>query len=428
MLEAVAVLVGVSALFTWLNERTLKLPSTVGVALAGAASATLALALDNLGFVRPRLEATLLLERLDFPQFFLGGLLSVLLFAGALGLDARQVIRQRVSIGILAVFSTLLSTLLIGLAAYFVYRLVGVEVPLLYALLFGAMISPTDPVAVLDMLKRERVPARLQTLIAGESLFNDGVGIVVFLVIGALAGLGGAHVEPTLGDAVGLFIREAGGGMVLGFAVGWLGVWLTRTIEAHSTEVLLTIAVVVCGYAAAFRLEVSGPIAMVVAGLMMAYYKDEVFSPETRELVEGFWEVVDEVLNVVLFAFLGLDLLLIQPSGSLVLASFVLIVAALAGRFLSLSLPMIWIKRAEGFGRGSTRLLTWAGLRGGIAIGLALGLPASPYRDSLLVPTFIIVLFTVVVQGLTVMPLVHRARVPGDDPGSNSEHHPVTAT
>ena len=416
MLDAVAVLLGMSAFFTWINERTLRLPSTVGVALAGAASATVLLVLDQFGVVAPRLGASSLLERLDFPEFFLSGILSLLLFAGALGLDARQVVRQKASIGVLAVFSTLVSTALIGAAAYVVFRLFGFDVPLLYALLFGAMISPTDPVAVLDMLKREPVPDRLRTLIAGESLFNDGVGIVIFLVIGALAGVGGGHhVDPSLLGALGLFFQEAGGGLLLGCIVGFLGVALTRSIEAHSTEVLLTIAMVACGYALAFRLGVSGPIAMVMAGLIMSYFKDEVFSPETRELVEGFWEVIDEVLNVILFAFLGLDLMLIEPSAGMVGASLVLIVVALLARFASLWAPMIWIKRAEGFGTGTTRLLTWAGLRGGIAIGLALGLPDSPYRDVLLVPTFVIVLFTVAVQGLTVMPLVHRTQT-ADDP------------
>lgn len=420
VLDAVAVLLGMSAFFTWLNERTVRLPSTVGVALAGAASATLLLVLDQLGVVGPRLGAATLLERLDFPQFFLGGILSLLLFAGALGMDSRQVMRQKASIGVLALFSTLISTALIGGAAHLVLRAFGFEVPLLYSFLFGAMISPTDPVAVLDMLKRGRVPTRLQTLIAGESLFNDGVGIVIFLVISALAGLGSEHhVDPTVLGALGLFLQEAGGGLLLGAVIGFIGMTLTRTIEAHSAEVLLTIAMVACGYALAFRLGVSGPIAMVMAGLVMSYYKEVVFSPATRELVEGFWEVIDEVLNVILFAFLGLDLLLIRPSAGLVGASLVLIVVALGARFLSLGLPMIWIKRAEGFGSGTTRLLTWAGLRGGIAIGLALGLPDSPYRDVLLVPTFIIVLFTVAVQGLTVMPLVRRADV-GDVPAGSA--------
>ncbi len=410
MLEALAVLLVLTAFFAWVNERTLQLPATVGVALAGATASLLLIALDALGVAGIRGSAERLVEELNFSEFVLGGILSALLFAGALSLDTRQVLKQRTSILTLAFGSTLISTALIGSAAYGVFRLIGIEEPLIWAFLFGALISPTDPVAVLDLLKRAKVPKRIETLIAGESLFNDGIGIVVFLVLAALAGVGGhGEVDPTVGGALLLFAQEAGGGVLFGLVLGAIGYYLTKTIDAHEIEVLITLALVVGGYAAAFALDVSGPLAMVVAGLVISYYKEEVFAENTRELAEDFWELLDELLNVILFAFIGLTVLLAETDPKVILASILLVPIALAARFISVAIPFAWIGRREGYGPWTTRLLTWAGLRGGIAIGLVLSLPAGPNRDVLLTPTFVIVLFTIAVQGLTVMKVVRRA-------------------
>jgi monovalent cation:H+ antiporter, CPA1 family len=410
VLEALAILLVFTAFFAWVNERFIKLPTTVGVTLAGAISSLTLIALDELGVAGTRGWAANLLERLDFTEFVIGGILSALLFAGALGLDTREVLRQKTTILTLAFVGTLISTALLGLAAYAVFRLVGIDLPLIWALLFGALISPTDPVAVLDMLKRAKVPKRVETLIAGESLFNDGIGIVVFLVLGAFAGVGGHHsVEPTMIGASTLFVQEAIGGAVFGLVIGFVGYYFTKTIDGHGTEVLITLAMVVGGYAAAFALGVSGPLAMVVAGLVMSNYKDEAFSNETQVLVEDFWELLDELLNIILFTLIGLNVLLAEANGALILASLVLVVLALVIRFVSVSLPLLVLRQHQAFGPWTTRLLTWAGLRGGIAIGLALSLPDSADRAVILVPTFAIVLFTIVVQGLTVMPVVRRA-------------------
>jgi monovalent cation:H+ antiporter, CPA1 family len=414
VLEALAVLLVLTAFFAWLNERTMGLPATVGVTLAGAIASLSLIALDALGVAGVRGSAAALVEELNFSEFVLGGILSALLFAGALSLDTRQVLRQRTSILTLAFGSTLISTALLGTAAYGVFWLLDVDLPLIWALLFGALISPTDPVAVLDLLKREKVPKRIETLIAGESLFNDGIGIVVFLVLSALAGVGGhGEVDPTLTNALALFAQEAGGGVLFGLVLGAVGYYFTKSIEAHGVEVLITLAVVVGGYAAAFELGVSGPLAMVVAGLVISFYKDEVFAENTRELAEGFWELLDELLNVVLFAFIGLTVLLAETSPRLILASFIVVPVALAARFVSVAIPFAWIRRREGYGRWTTRLLTWAGLRGGIAIGLVLSLPDGANRDVLLAPTFAIVLFTIVVQGLTVVRVVRRTVAAG---------------
>ncbi|SMB95518.1 cation:proton antiporter [Deinococcus hopiensis] len=411
MLSAFAVLLCVTAVLAYLNERLLQLPTTVGVTLAGALASILLTALDALGTGGLRGWAAGVLQTLDFTQFVLNGILSLLLFAGALSLDARQIMAQRVTILTLAVLGTLISTALIGLAAYAVFGLVGLAVPLTWALLFGALISPTDPVAVLDLLKRARVPAKIEALIAGESLFNDGVGVVVFLVLLGLAGLGEGHAAPTLGSALALFAREALGGVLLGGLLGAVGYAMVRTIEQHAVEVLITLALVIGGYVAAASLGLSGPLAMVVAGLILSATKDQTFSPETRHHVEGFWETVDQVLNIVLFAFIGLDVLLAHITGRQLIASALLVGVALAARWISVALPFWFVRELHGYGAYTVRLLTWGGLRGGIAISLALGLPESPYRMHLITATYVVVLFTIAVQGLTIMPLVRKVSV-----------------
>ncbi|GMA17348.1 sodium:proton antiporter [Deinococcus metallilatus] len=409
MLTAFAFLLSVTAVLAYLNERLLHFPTTVGVTLAGTVASLLLMALDALGVPGLRGWAAGLLETLNFTNFVLNGILSILLFAGALSLNAGQMLRQRVSILTLAILSTLLSTFLIGFGAYFVFALVGLHVPLMWALLFGALISPTDPVAVLDLLKRARVPAQIETLIAGESLFNDGVGVVIFLVLAGLAGIGPSHAEPSVLGALSLFVREALGGMLFGALLGGVGYLMLRSIEQHAVEVLLTLALVVGGYVAATALGVSGPLAMVVAGLVISAVKEQAFSPDTRAHVEGFWETADQVLNILLFAFIGLDVLLTRTTGRQLLASVLLIGVSLAARWVSVALPFLLVRAREGYGAYTVRLLTWGGLRGGIAISLALSLPDSPFRMHLLTATYAVVLFTIAVQGLTIMPLVYKA-------------------
>lgn len=416
MLTAFAVLLSVTAVLAYLNERLLRFPTTVGVTLAGALASIVLIALESLGVPGVRDWAAGLLKTLNFTNFVLNGILSILLFAGALSLNAHEMLRQRVSILTLALLSTLISTFLMGFAAYFVFALVGLQVPLMWSLLFGALISPTDPVAVLDLLKRARVPVQIETLIAGESLFNDGVGVVIFLVLAGLAGFGHAPAEPSVAGALALFAREALGGLLFGALLGALGYGMLRTIEQHAVEVLITLALVIGGYVAASALGVSGPLAMVVAGLILSASKDRVFGHETREHIEGFWETTDQVLNILLFAFIGLDVLLTRTTGPQLLASALLIGLALASRWISVALPFLLVRAREGYGAYTVRLLTWGGLRGGIAISLALSLPASPYRTHVVTATYAVVLFTIAVQGLTIMPLVHKASAASPGP------------
>lgn len=411
MLTAFAILLGVTALLAYVNERFLHFPTTVGVTLAGALASILMIAVAALGFPDARDWMSGVLRTLNFTDFVLNGILSVLLFAGALGLDSRQLLRQRTSILTLAFFSTLISTFLIGFAAHVVFGLVGLDVPLMWSLLFGALISPTDPVAVLDLLQRAKVPKKIETLIAGESLFNDGVGVVIFLALAGVAGLGqhGAQEAVTAGSVLALFAQEALGGLLFGAALGAVGYAMIRTITSYEVEILITLALVVAGYVTAAALGLSGPLAMVVAGLVMSAVKTATFTEATFHHVEVFWETLDKVLNILLFTFIGLDVLLTETTLAQITASVLLIGVALAARWISVALPFGFLRRREGYSEYTVRLLTWGGLRGGIAISLALGLPETPYRTHVVTVTYAIVLFTIAVQGLTIMPLVHRA-------------------
>ncbi|WP_407539369.1 sodium:proton antiporter [Deinococcus radiomollis] len=432
MLDAFAVLLCLTALLAFLNERFVRLPATVGVALGGM---LLALLLGLLSLVGVRAPASVLgglLTRLDFSTFVLNGVLSLLLFAGALGLDTRQILAQWRSILSLALFGTLISTALIGVSSYFLLNALGLKVPLIGALLFGALISPTDPVAVLDKIKQYALPARSEALIAGESLFNDGVGVVLYLTLVGLAvavpgtetaGLG----EGGLGGALLLFGREALGGAFFGVLLGGLGALALRQIEQEGVETLLMLALAVGGYAAATALGLSGPVAMVLAGLCLSEVKSRVFGGSSVEHIRSFWHTIDQVINLLLFTFVGLDVLLLRPSGLEVWAGALLVVVVLAARLVSVGLPLAFLRRRAGFGRYTVRLLTWGGLRGAIAISLVLSLPQSSYRETLITVTYVIVLFTILVQGLSIGPLVERAVTASPVTASPMTAQPVTA-
>ena len=423
-----------TALLAFVNERFVRLPATVGVSLGGMLLALLLGLLSLLGLKAPAAVLGGLLTRLDFNTFVLNGVLSLLLFAGALGLDTRQILAQWRSILSLALVGTLLSTALIGAASYFLLNALGLEVPLIGALLFGALISPTDPVAVLDKIKQYALPARSEALIAGESLFNDGVGVVLYLtllgLVAAVPGVGvpGAHADSGLGGAVLLFGREALGGALFGMVLGGLGALALRQIEQEGVETLIMLALAVGGYAAASALGLSGPVAMVLAGLCLSEVKSRVFGGSSVEHIRSFWHTIDQVINLLLFTFVGLDVLLLRPSPLEGGAGLLLVAVVLAARLISVGLPLSLLRRREGYGRYTVRLLTWGGLRGAIAISLALGLPQSPYRETLITVTYIIVLFTILVQGLSIGPLVERAVTASPEPRYGPEFHPVQAS
>jgi CPA1 family monovalent cation:H+ antiporter len=401
--ELFATLTTLAALFSWLNHRLLRLPTTIGLM---ALSLLFSLGLVILGHAGFSVEDELLraLGSLDFADALLNAMLGALLFAGALHVDLGDLSRQRGVIAVLATVGVLISTVLVAGLSWLAFGALGVELPWLYCLVFGALIAPTDPVAVLGILKGANVPATLETKIAGESLFNDGIGIVVFLVVVSLAA-GGAPMGPA--DVVALLAREALGGVVFGLLLGGGAYWLLRAVDDYHVEVLVTLAVVTGGYALAQALHTSGPLALVVAGLFIGN-RGRMFamSEHTRERLDSFWELIDEFLNALLFVMIGLEVVVIGFDASLLAAGALAIPAVLAARFVSIGLPIRLLRRWRSFSPHAIAILTWGGLRGGISVALALSLPAGPERDVLLAVTYTVVCFSILVQGLSMAPLV----------------------
>lgn len=342
---------------------------------------------------------------IDFNALLMQGMLSFLLFAGALHVKLHDLARLKWTVGVLASFGVIASTFLVGIAMHWMLGVIGIELPFIYCLLFGSLISPTDPIAVMGILKTAGVQKDMQTAIAGESLFNDGIGVVVFLVI---AGLAASGAEPDFQHIGILFAEEALGGIVFGWIIGRFALWMMRGIDSYQVEVLVTLALVMGGYALALRLHVSGPLAMVIAGLIIGNHgRDLAMSKATEKYVDLFWELVDEILNVLLFLLLGLELLVITLQGDYLRAGLYAIPLILAVRMLCVGLPLALfggLKRLGGI--RAVPILTWAGLRGGISVALALSLPLSAERDLIVTMTYCVVVFSIVVQGMTVGPLV----------------------
>lgn len=422
VLNAIAALLGLTALFGYLNHRFLHLPQTIGLALIALVASIAALVLDHfLPTLDIRAGLTGAVERLDFSHALIDGMLGLLLFAGGLHVDLGDLRAQRAAIASMATVGLLLSTFVTGLAVWALFGVLGVELPLVYALLFGALISPTDPVAVLGILKSVRVPRTLEAKIAGESLFNDGVGVVVFTIIAGIAAgeMHGGGAAPGAGAVLSLFAAEAGGGIALGLLTGLVAFLAMRSIDEYVLEVIITLALVMVTYQLAAYAHVSGPVAVVVAGLLIGNHGTRLaMSSTTREHLIGFWRLVDEILNAVLFLLIGVEVLVIPLQPPLLLAAALAIPVVLGARLVSVAVPLGLLSPLREFTRGAVRVLTWGGLRGGISVALALSLPASPERNVVLTTCYVVVVFSIVVQGLTIGPLVRRI-VPAA-PGTNS--------
>jgi len=424
-LDLAAILLVLAAVFGYLNLKFLKLPTTIGIMLIGLLSSMVLLMLRDALPLIPE-AADRFVESIDFNKTLMEGMLSFLLFAGALHVNLGNLLDQKRLIAIMASFGVVLSTFLIGGAAWLLFPLFGFEVPFLWCLVFGALISPTDPVAVLSILKTAGAPKSLETKITGESLFNDGVGVVVYLaVLGMALGGHGDHGMTGAGDVAKLFVVEAGGGMLWGFMIGFVAYFMLRSIDNYQIEVLITLALVTAGYRLASHWHLSGPLAMVVAGLMIGNQgRSFAMSEKTREHLDTFWELVDEILNAVLFLLIGLELLVLNLSGRAIAVGAILIVVVLAARFAATSIPVMLLKSRREFSPGVIRILTWGGLRGGISVALALGIPKDfAYRQEFLVATYVVVVFSIVVQGLTLKPLVARVVRAGDE-----EEEPTTSS
>lgn len=406
LFDVIAVLLTLSALFSYINHRYIRLPATIGVMLI-AMLLSLALVLTGHFGLPLDAHAARLLSAIDFNQTLLHGMLSFLLFAGALHVNLNDLANQKWVITLLATMGLLVSTFIVGTLAWFLFDALGLALPFIYCLLFGALISPTDPIAVLGILRKAGVSKSLETKITGESLFNDGVAVVVFLVLLGIV-QGGHEVGPI--DVVRLFFQEAVGGAILGLCLGWLVYRLLAHVDQYQVEVLLTLSLVTGGYALAGALHLSGPIAIVVAGLLIGNQgRQFAMSATTVQHLDTFWELVDEVLNAVLFLLIGLELLVLTFTGAYLVAGLIMIPLVLVARMISVSLPVMLLKRVRAFSPNVIRMLTWGGLRGGISVALALSLPAGEPRQQILAVTYVVVVFSIVVQGLTIGRLVKRS-------------------
>jgi CPA1 family monovalent cation:H+ antiporter len=405
-----AVLVALVAALGYLNHRVLKLPSSTGLVAIALVSSLVVLGLDLLS---PSWHLREMLARyvsdIDFNKTLMYGMLSFLLFAGALHTDLNTLLDSRYTVALLATAGVLLSTLLVGTAAWLVLPLVGLHLPYIVCLVFGALISPTDPIAVLGMLRRAGAPPRLSAIIAGESLFNDGVGVVVFIVLTTVAGLSGGHEAPGATTVAGLFAREVGGGVLLGMGLGLVAYHALKSIDEHIIEVQITLALVMLATVVSDKLHVSGPIAVVLAGLLLGNHgKRFAMSENTVDHMQKFWDMLDEILNAVLFVLIGLEVFAVSLSPMNLLAGAILVPVVLGARAVSVSIPIALMGRWRTFDRGTVPILVWSGMRGGIGVALVLSLPPFPGKDSLVTAVYVIVLFSILAQGLTVKPLVSR--------------------
>ena len=405
LFDILALLITLTAIFSYINHRYLRLPLTIGVMLIGLIMSLGLLALKPLGLdLTP--QANTILGEIDFNQTLMHGMLSYLLFAGALHVNLTDLAEQKWLIATLATLGVLASTTIIGVLLWLLLDLINIDLPFLYCLVFGALISPTDPIAVLGILRTVHAPKSLETKITGESLFNDGIGVVVFILISGFA-FGETDITP--GAVIAFFLKEALGGVIFGFVIGGITYAMLKRVDNYQVEILLTLALVTGGYAMAEVLHVSAPIAIVVAGLLIGNHGRLLAMSEiTVERLDTFWELIDEILNAVLFVLIGLEILVITFEAHLLIAGVLSIFIVLIARFVSVGVPIFFIRKFRELTPGVIKILTWGGLRGGISVALALSLPASAERETILAITYCVVVFSILVQGLTIGRLIKR--------------------
>ncbi len=398
--ELITVIIVITALFAYINYRFIRLPSTIGLMIMSLASS---LAVIFFGHLFPAL-ATLItssIRSIDFQELLLDMMLSFLLFAGAIHIDANKLREHRIPVLVMASVGILISTTVIGVLVYFLFGLLGHPIGLIYCLLFGALISPTDPIAVLGILRKSRLPHSLELKITGESLFNDGVAIVVFLTLLRVAETGIENV--TISHVLLLFAEETLGGFMFGLGLGYLGFYLLRSIDHYQVEVQITLAMVMGGYMLADFIHVSAPIAIVTAGIITGNKgKELAMSNITRDYLGKFWEIIDEILNAVLFLLIGFEMLEVKVNNTLLVAGGVTIFVVLLARYVSVILPLSFLRIFKNFENNAVPILTWGALRGGISVAIALSLPSDMHRNEFVTITYIVVVFSIIVQGLTI--------------------------
>ena len=403
--QTLAILLTFAALGAYINKRFLELPATVGIMVVALLISLAALGLNSIGLVNLAASSAFI-SRVDFSGLFLHGMLSFLLFAGALHVDLSELRKFRWLVAILATAGVIVATFVTGGLVWHAANLLGFNFPYIDALLFGALIAPTDPVAVLAILKESGLSKSLRIKIASESLFNDGIGVVIFLV---LLNMASSQQSPGVADIFFTFIWSGIGSVILGLTLGWIAYRLLSDVDDYKVEVLITLALVAGGDSLAESIGVSGPITMVVAGLFMGNH-GRVFgmTEKTRKHIDMFWELLDEVLNAVLFIFIGFEMMVIPIGKPYLAMGLAAIIAMLTGRFISVAIPVLIMRMNYKFEKGTIRLLTWGGLRGGISIAMALALPAGPEKDVVIAMTYLTVVFSILFQGTTFR---HAARM-----------------
>lgn len=414
MLELPAIILVFVSIFGFLNHKYLKLPLTVGLVLIALISGLGVLLLEA---ILPSLKLSdtirIWLDEIDFNRTLMNGMLSFLLFAGALHVDLNNLMKAKLHVSILATFGVILSTFFNGTCFFYLTQLFGFNIEYIYCLIFGVIVTPTDPVAVLGLLKRLKVPKRLEAIIGGESLFNDGVAVVIFSVLltiafGSATGHGG-HGAMDANAILGLFVKEAFGGALLGMIAGYLTFLLLRSMDDYVLEVIATLALVMGAYSIALNLHISGPIAMVVAGVFIGNTgRQFAMSEKTREHVTDFWHLVDEILNAALFVLIGFEVIVLSADLNILSLSIICVIVAVLARLMAVSLPLNLLNPIIAKEKGEILILTWAGLKGGISIALALSLPDSEIKPIILTATYAVVVFSILIQGLTIESLIKR--------------------
>jgi CPA1 family monovalent cation:H+ antiporter len=401
--NVIAIFISLVAIAAYINYRFVKLPTTIGLMIIGLSISLGLIGLSALG-INTGGMAPNFIGSIDFSRTLMRGMLSFLLFAGALRINLNDLLKEKWSVGILATVGVIFSALAVGTVLFYLLRLLGIPLSYAYCLVFGALISPTDPVAVLAILRQIKVPKSLSTRIAGESLFNDGVGVVIFFVMLRFAEKGGG-IHPA--SAALLFLREAGGGILLGLAIGYVVFRMLKKVDNYSVEILLTIALVSGGYALASTIGLSGPISIAVAGLLIGNHgRWHAMSEETRVNLDMFWELIDEFLNATLFIWIGLEMLVVSFTWDHLLAGAVAIPVVLGARFIGVLSMINLLRFRRKYSEHAARIMTWGGLRGGISIALALSLTKGEARDLIVPITYVVVVFSILVQGLTVRRMI----------------------
>lgn len=403
-------LIVLAALFSFWNLRFLKLPSTIGVMVIAMVTSILLVLFGNHLFPNQVNKFTNIIAELDFTEILMGAMLNFLLFAGAIHINVNDLKQERGSILVFSTVSVVISTFVVGYALYYILPFIHIELPLIYCILFGALISPTDPIAVLSILQKANVSKSLETKVAGESLFNDGIAVVVFVIILAIAQ--GRDIDLTVGNISWLVAKEAGGGVLLGLILGWTASRAISRINDYKVSVLVTLSVVMGGYLIAHAIHISGPLTMVCAGLFIGNKsKSSIMSAETKDYLDKFWELIDEIMNAILFLLMGFELLIIKDLNHYYAAGLIAIAVVLLARFIAIWLPTKIVPFKQKFTKDVIKILVWGGLRGGVSIALALSVENGPYKEVIVATTYIVVVFSIIVQGLTIGKMAQKSKL-----------------